>query len=106
MWVCLDRSSQDIRDSASLAALSQAIQAAKKAGASDCYQLLRDAANTHKEVNLEVCTQNLEDMVTKALEDSSVTSEDLLNAIRAALDAGISEETEIYLEAGKEHRFV
>ena len=106
MRACLNRSSQDIRDSASLAALSQAIQAAKKAGASQCYELLRDADNTRKEINLEVCTQNLEDMVTKALEDSSVTSENLLKAIHTALDAGISEEADIYLEAGTGHRFV
>ena len=41
--------------------------------------------------------------MTKALEESSVTSEDLLNAIHTALDAGISEEADIYLEAGTGH---
>jgi len=95
---------EDIRDAAALASLAQAVATAKKAGASQCYTLMQEAANTKKEVQLEITKEQLEETVEKALHDpihSMVSSDDLRSVIFSALDAGLEEDSDLYHHAGE-----
>ena len=65
--------------------------------------MLKDAVQTKKEVKLEVTTHNLEDTLNNALQDpihSFVSSVDLKDAIFSALNAGLSEDCDLYHDAG------